>query len=184
MKKFVQPEDSVVELGACLGIVSCETNARLRDRSRHLVVEANPKCIPAISRNRDLNHCSFRIENCAASNQREVTFFIDPVNIMSSTLKKGSGIPVTIAGRSLTELSEQGGPFSVLIMDIEGGELDVLEASRQMLPNFRLMIVEFHESIIGADAVNRCYEILQESGFERSDRVESTEAWLQTGRKK
>src|SRR5262245_18569089 len=37
--RWIQPEDAVIELGACLGIVSCVTNKLLRDKSRHVVVE-------------------------------------------------------------------------------------------------------------------------------------------------
>src|SRR5580658_9866964 len=55
VRKFIRSDDSVLEVGACLGIVSCVTNKLLRDNTRHVVVEGNPFCIPAICRNREIN---------------------------------------------------------------------------------------------------------------------------------
>src|SRR5271170_2149969 len=46
VRAFIRPDDCVLELGACMGIVSCVTNKMLKDKTRHVVVEANPFCIP------------------------------------------------------------------------------------------------------------------------------------------
>jgi FkbM family methyltransferase len=178
--KFIRPEDNVLELGGCLGIVSCTTNKQLRDQSRSLVVEANPKCIPVLQKNRDLNKCAFRVEHCAVCNEKETTLFLSDAGVLSATLKSTSAFPVTVPGRTLAELFRQHGPFSVLIMDIEGSELEVMENSAELLSNFRLIIVEFHPGIIGADGVNRCREILKQSRFKYSGRSAETEAWLLT----
>lgn len=178
VQKFIRPEDSVLELGACLGVVSCAANMRLRDQSRSLVVEANPKCIPVLQKNRDLNQCLFRIENCAVSNEKETTLFLSPAGVLSGTLKSASPLSVKVPGQTLAELVHRHGPFSVLIMDIEGSELEVLEGSAQLLPGFRFILVEFHYGIIGESGVNRCREILQQSGFMCAGRSVDTEAWL------
>jgi FkbM family methyltransferase len=179
-RKFIRPEDSVLELGACLGIVSCVVNKLLRDQTRHIAVEANPFCLPALHRNRDLNQCGFLIENCAVSNQYDVTFFLDPDSITGSTTELSSAFPVRVPGKSLQELFSRYGPFSVLIMDIEGGERKILESSMDTLKQFRLIIVELHEWIIGVEGVNRCREILQRAGFEMIERSFITEAWLRS----
>lgn len=175
--KFIRPEDSVLELGACMGIVSCITNKLLRDPARHLAVEANPFCLPALHRNRDLNECAFLVENCAASNQKEVTFFLHPKFIVGGTAKLKSTLPVRVPGRSLPELFERYGSFSVLIMDIEGSELEILESSVATLQKFRLVIIELHDWVIGAEGVNRCREILQQAGFTMAERSYITEVW-------
>src|SRR5580692_1992408 len=52
IRQWIKPTDRVIELGACLGIVSCVTNKLLADKSRHVVVEANPFCIPSLYRNK------------------------------------------------------------------------------------------------------------------------------------
>ena len=178
VQKFIRPEDSVIELGACLGIVSCTTNKRLNYKARYVAVEANPRCIPILHRNRDLNESGFQIINCAVSNQPEVTLYLDPLMINAATTKNSSTIPVKVEGRSLGELCCRHGPFSVLIMDIEGSELEVLESSTDILQNFRLLVIEFHDWIIGATGVIRCREILQKSGFRMVEQSSITEAWL------
>jgi hypothetical protein len=53
--KHVKSTDSVLELGACLGVVSCITNKLLGNSKRHVVVEGSPFCMLALYRNRALN---------------------------------------------------------------------------------------------------------------------------------
>jgi len=48
LTRFVNPELPVVELGACIGVVSCLTNRRLRAPEKHVVVEANPALLPLL----------------------------------------------------------------------------------------------------------------------------------------
>ncbi len=73
IKQFISSDDSVIELGACLGIVSCITNRLLKNPSKHLVVEANPYLIPWLVRNQMLNDAGFLIEHCAVGRPPETT---------------------------------------------------------------------------------------------------------------
>src|SRR5262245_30697328 len=57
LKKYIDADATVLELGACLGVVSCLTNVLLTDPRKHVVVEANPLLISWIERNRELNKC-------------------------------------------------------------------------------------------------------------------------------
>ncbi len=178
MQKFVRAEDAVLELGACLGIVSCITNKILHRRARHLAVEANPYCLPGLYRNRNLNRCEFLVEHCAVSNQQEVTFFLHPKYLVGGSAQMKSTLPVRVPGRSLNELDHRYGPFSVLIMDIEGGELETLKSSAALLANFRLIIIELHEWVIGAKGVAQCRETLERAGFQMAESSYITEVWL------
>src|SRR6185436_18924272 len=69
IKNLVRSNDSVLEFGACLGVVSCVTNKLLADKTKHVVVEANPLVIPSLYRNRELNQAGFLVEHCAISNR-------------------------------------------------------------------------------------------------------------------
>jgi len=180
VQKYILPEDSVLELGACLGILSCITNKLLHDPARHVVVEANPYCLPAIHHNRNRNRAAFLVEHCAVSNQTEVTFYINPTHITSSGVGHYSEMPVRLPGRSLKELTARHGPFSALIMDIEGSELELLESSAETLRSFRLIILELHEAAIGAEGVNRCRAILQQAGFTMAGQSYITDVWLKS----
>jgi FkbM family methyltransferase len=178
IRRFVRPEDSVLELGACIGIVSCVTNRLLADRSRHLVVEGNPLLIPAIHRNRQLNEAGFLVENCAVSVEKDVTFYINPEYIVGGTTQRKTTKPVRVAGRTLQELHDRHGPFNVMIMDIEGSEFDALRASPGLLTHYRLAIIELHPEMIGEKSVEECRILLRDAGLSHVGSAGITEAWL------
>lgn len=179
VRACIRPTDRVLELGACLGVVACTTNKVLSDKTRHVVVEANPFCIPWLHRNRDLNGCQFLIEHCAVSQAHEVTFHLNPKMIVSSSIQAngGSNIPVRVPARSLNELDARHGPFTALIMDIEGAELETFENARDLLKRYRLVIVELHDWALGEAGLKRCREILSEAGLKCRKQVKWVEAW-------
>ena len=177
IRQFVRPEDTVLELGACLGVVSCVTNQLLRDRSRHVVVEANPLLIPWLFRNREANNAGFLVEHCAVGKPPEVTFYLPSTAVVDGSAKRKSGREVRLPSRSLQELHERYGPFDTLVADVEGSEIDVLEGSALVLQTYRLAIIEFHPSMIGEDKVARCREILTACGLRLAGKAGFTEVW-------
>ena len=177
IKRFVRPEDAVLECGACLGIVSCVTNSLLREKTRHVVVEANPKVIPSLYRNRALNKAGFLIEHCAISNKNEETFYLHPHYIVGGTSQRVTDEAVRLPGRSVRELDARYGPFTTLIMDVEGSELDALEAARDLFNRYRLVIVELHAWAIGEAKVQQCRDILAGAGLRHVGTAGITEAW-------
>jgi FkbM family methyltransferase len=177
IKQFISPGDSVIELGACLGIVSCITNRLLKNSARHLVVEANPYLIPWLAQNQILNDSGFLIEHCAVGKPPEVTFYVHANGVMNGSCQNKSAHPMRLPSRSLAELDERYGPFGVLIMDIEGAELDVLEQSQGVLKAYRLAIIEFHPWIIGEEKIQLCRQILKNAGLRLLGSSGSTEAW-------
>ena len=177
IRTYLRPDDTVLELGGCLGIVSCMTNRILKNKSKHVVVEGNPFCIPSLHRNRDLNKAGFLVENCAVSTRSEVTFYLHPVYVVGGSTQRQSELPVRVPARSLAELDSRHGPVSTLIMDIEGSELETFSASTEQLKRYRLVIVELHDWAIGADGVKKCRELLSAAGLKFKQRAGITEAW-------
>ena len=177
VREFVQPGDAVLELGACIGIVSCVTNKILADKKRHVVIEANPFCIPSLYRNRNLNHAGFLIENCVVSAQPEVVFHVSPCIRSGGMLAREKSIPVRVPVRSLADLEKRYGPFTTLIMDVEGGELEILEAAQESLRRYRLVILELHDFAIGQAGIERCRTILTEAGLKMCQRITDVETW-------
>ena len=137
----------------------------------------NPKLIPSLYQNRALNNAGFLIEHCAVSNKSEETFYLHPVFIVGGTSQRQTAEAVRLPGRSLRELDARYGPFTTLIIDIEGSELDVFEASQDVLSKYRLVIAELHPWAIGEPAVQRCRDILTKAGLRYRDSVGITEAW-------
>jgi len=177
IREFVRPLDKVLELGACLGIVSCVTNKILKDKNAHVVVEGNPFCIPTLHQNRALNNCGFLVENCAAANQSEATFYLHPVYIVGGTTQRESSRPVRIPAYSLAELYNRYGPFDTLIIDIEGAELDIFSVAPEILARVRLVVVELHDWAIGENGVQKCREMFSAAGLRFKKRAGITEAW-------
>jgi len=177
VRQFIQPDDSVLELGGCLGVVSCVTNKRLGAKACHVVVEANPNCIPPLTRNKELNQASFLIDQCAVTGETDAQFNVDPANITGGLMQDAGRTAIQIPAKSLGRLHQEHGPFNVLICDIEGSELGVFEQSAELLKSYRLVIVELHDAEIGLEGVNRCREILRKAGMEIVASDNGVEAW-------
>jgi FkbM family methyltransferase len=175
--RWVRPEDRVIELGACLGVVSCVTNKILADKSRHVVVEANPFCIAPLYRNKELNQSGFLIEHCAVGSEPEATFYLHPVYIVGGSSQRATNRPFRLPAKSLRQLERERGPFTALIIDVEGSEREVFEDSKDLLKQYRLVIAELHEYAIGVDGVERCRRTLRDSGLLLVGQAGITEAW-------
>jgi FkbM family methyltransferase len=177
IRQYLRADDRVIELGGCIGVLSCLVNSRLTERTQHLVVEANPELIPLLRSHRELNRAGFEIETCAVSTEPEITFSVHRLMTHSSTFAGGETRRITVQGRSLADLHQSHGPFNVLLIDIEGSELEVLRASSTLLREYRLVIIELHQEQLGAEGLEECRRILKSVGLERSAAIHSVEAW-------
>ena len=175
--RCIRPDDSVLEIGACLGIVSCVTNKLLPEKARHVVVEANPLCLAPLKRNKELNGASFLIEHCAISTPPEATFYLHPIYIVGGSSQRPTDRPVRVPAKTIEQLEREHGPFTALILDVEGSEREIFERSGEVLTRYRLVLVELHEFAIGSEGVERCREILRKSGLRLVDRAGIAEAW-------
>lgn len=178
IKRYLKPEDSVLELGACIGAVSCTTNKLLKDKTRHVIVEGNPKLIPYLEKNKQINDCGFTILNRAASQEESVTFFLSDEFIVGGTTQRKSPHPVTVQGSSLDDLDQEFGPFTALIMDIEGAEADVIPPAVDFLKKCRLVVVETHDWACGAERTEECRRAMTAAGLKHVATEDATEAWL------
>jgi FkbM family methyltransferase len=180
IRRFLRADDQVIEVGGCIGVLSCLVNSRLTFPTRHLVVEANPEVIPWLQRHRQLNRAGFKIEHCAVTTQSEVEFAIHRFMTHGSISAQGGASVVQVPGRSLADLHKSFGPFNVLLMDVEGHELKILAASQDLLRDYRLVIVELHPETLGANGIERCEDILRSSGLQRAARIHFSEAWVRS----
>jgi hypothetical protein len=117
IRSFIEADDRVIELGGCIGVLSCLVNSRLKSPVRHLVVEANPVLIPILNFHRRLNRAGFKIEHCGVSPHPEVSFAVHPLMThgrvhVNGAQANGSEPPIRISGKSLKNLHEEHGPFT------------------------------------------------------------------------
>ncbi len=169
LKRYLPKDATVLELGACLGIVSCITNRLLIHPERHLVVEANPALIPVIQTNQSRNQCQFRIEHCMISDRKINAFYIGK-NILMSSNRRQTARKVSVKGCTISELEQKHGlNFNTLIMDIEGGELAILRENKAKLSEFHVIFMEIHPhpEILSSAEILECAQILAEAGFEK-----------------
>jgi len=178
LKQFLPKDATVLELGACLGVVSCIANRLLDHPEQQVVVEANPHLIPIIEENKARNKCGFQIEHCIVSNNPTTAFFIGK-NILTSSNRRQSAEKISVAGKTVADLEGKYGlKFDVLMMDIEGGELDFLRENREKLKELNVIFMEVHQhpDILSKEDVAECQSIVEEAGFEKI--VDETSFWV------
>jgi FkbM family methyltransferase len=167
LKKFLDPELPVIELGACIGIVSCLSNRRLRNPENHVVVEANPALLPILEQNRDRNNCRFKIVHAAISYGAETISFNVDDNILASSVHGGDQRAVVVSTVTLEKLlNDHGFERVTLICDIEGAELQLVEHELATLSErVAAIIMELHDRIIGEEPTRRMLASLKSAGF-------------------
>lgn len=160
---------SVLELGGCLGVVSVATNQMLENKNNHIVVEANPKMIRYLQHNRSLNNCRFQIENAIISDSHDGVFYsydklvAGSAHRMDSKEKnKTKHIVNVISYKDL--VSKYKIEFDVLIIDIEGGELEILKEIRE-INSIKYIMIEIHEKLMYPGFRKECFDVLENMEF-------------------
>lgn len=179
IRKNLRKTDRVLELGACVGVVSCMTNQLLGGGSgNHVVVEANPRLIPILEANKNRNSCGFKVEHCLVSKTMDGSFFLQDF-IVSGSANLLEGTEVKVPVLSYDELCEKHGfQPNVLVMDIEGGEVSFISENEARLGDFRMLIIEMHPYIVGDGAIKACQAKLQEAGFRLEENDGLVETWI------
>jgi FkbM family methyltransferase len=174
-KRHLPPASTVLELGGCIGVVSCVVNRVLQNPSRHLVVEGNSGVIPVLQRNRDVNQCAFRIVHGVVTRVSQPRMSVGMV--MDSNQLAANGVEVPAL--SIEDLENAHGMrFDALVMDIEGGEYRLLQENSERLLSLNAAIIEFHPGLIGESKTAELYQLLAGAGLHKVDEMLTTQAWL------
>lgn len=170
LRKILRPRDRVLELGAGVGVVSTAA-AMVTGPERVTVVEANPNLIPVISETHKLNGVSgVKVLNgvgVGVPSEDEATFYLRE-DFWASSLEAphdseaGVITPVSVPKIDLNALLKEQRP-SVFVLDIEGGELDLLPALD--LSSCRSVVIELHPKVYQLDGVARCFDALRAKGL-------------------
>ncbi len=179
LSEYLKPEATVLELGSCLGYVSCLTNQLLKDATRHVVLEANPKLIPWIEKNKKENNCGFHVENVIISQNSKNDFYIHDL-IVGGSSKRKTAEKISIEGIDFDYLARKYGfEFDTLVMDIEGGELALLRNFKEAISKFKQIFIELHPfaNILTQEEAQECENILTSLGFKRVLRDGNFHIW-------
>jgi len=172
IRQYIRANWSVVELGACIGVVSCVTNKMLTNPRHHVVLEANPLVIPHLTSNRDANNCSFKIVNSALAYNGDRVTFSPWLDYWGNSLQHDGGQPpVTVRATRLSQLLEdEHYKDFALICDIEGQEYELVMQEGDALRSAQLIIMETHPHVIGVDKTHALLSKLADLGFRTIDR--------------
>lgn len=177
VKKHLPANAIVLELGACLGVVSGLINRTLDDPKAHVAVEANPQLIPVLQENRDLNKCEFAIESGMVSKTSDGSFYITDCIVVSGPVQE-SERKITVPVFSIEDLVERHNlRFDTLFMDIQGGECALLEEHTEILRQFNLIILELHPHLMGQEATEASRQSMRNAGLSCVDTMGLTEVW-------
>jgi len=179
ISKYLDPKDSVLELGGSIGVISCLTNSILENKKNHVVVEPNKIAQDFLLFNRKTNNCKFSIESSIIDNKEtRVLFYVTNDFVSSSIYSKNlRGYKQEyIDCISFDDfIKKHKISFNTLIMDIEGHEFNFI--SENNLKFFEKIIIEFHPLILGENKVNHCKKMLINQSFNLIEKNGQVEYW-------
>lgn len=167
IRKYVHSDWSVVELGACIGVVSCITNKLLDNPKAHVVVEINPLVIPHLEANRETNGCSFRIVNSALCYDAQEVPFRAHLDFWANFMHQSGDHPETTVPATQLKviLDEEEFEEFALICDIEGQEFELVLHEEEALRKASLIIMEVHPHMMREGGIEMIMSRLDEYGF-------------------
>jgi FkbM family methyltransferase len=179
VRALLHPGDRVLEIGAGIGLVSLVC-ARICGPAQVLSYEANPLLEPIIRRNYALNGWTPQLRMRAMTRDgRPLTFYRND-NIVSSSTSERSGFAeaMTVESDALEAVIAEHRP-DVVIMDIEGAEIELLTHSA--LAGVSHVVAEIHPHITGEAAVGGMLDALQRLGFALRSQAHKTVHLSRTG---
>jgi FkbM family methyltransferase len=164
VKSVLQQDDVVMELGTGIGLLSAYCAAKIGSE-RVFTYEANPSLKEKIHSTYSLNHVSPAVEFCILGDRHgEHTFYPSKNFWASSTIQRNSrNQAIKVPMKSFNQEVQRINP-TFLLMDIEGGEYDLMQYAD--LHNIRKLQMELHRGFIGEEKANFVLSKLRESGFQ------------------
>ncbi len=170
LRKILRPRDRVLELGAGVGVVSTAA-AQVTGPQGVIAVEANPGLIPVIRETHKLNGVEgIKVLNgvgVGVPTDKTSTFYLRP-DFWASSLEapheaEAAGVKaVSVPQIDLNTILRSHKP-SVFVLDIEGGELDLLPCLD--LSSCRAIVIELHPKVYQLAGIGRCFDTLRKKGF-------------------
>ncbi|MGB3246683.1 MAG: FkbM family methyltransferase [Sulfitobacter sp.] len=163
VKMFLEPEDRVMELGAGIGYIGLLCARRLGPDRVHSF-EANPMMEPIIRGNYALNEGALPDLTIGLLSEEpgEAEFYVPEMFWAASTTPISGARKISTPRISLNERIRTL-QTSFLIMDIEGGEIDIIETLEP--GSLRKIAMELHPEVTGQDAIDSMFQRLSEQGF-------------------
>jgi FkbM family methyltransferase len=163
--KAVRPNDRILELGSGIGVITSLLAGV--EGARVMAFEANPYTVRlaerVISAN-NRNNVELEHGLLTAGPSRDFTFYVREDLWMSSLIKHQGPYIDTIQVKSsnIDEVITRA-DIDLVVMDIEGAELDLL--TRAKLPGVERVFLEFHDHLYGLEGVREVTSAMADKGF-------------------
>jgi FkbM family methyltransferase len=149
LKRLLRTGDVFIDCGANVGYFSVIAGSIVGPSGRVIAIEANPTTFALLERNLQANGFGTAINLALAANEGEVELFVPPAGDIFSTVRTGGMVASSTA--EVTKVKSQTLPAilsslaveraDVIKIDIEGGELEVLESSCDLLKTQRPTVI-------------------------------------------
>lgn len=169
IRHAVKPGDRVIDMGAGLGVTAMVA-ARIVGPEAVWAFEANPGLIPMLKRNVARNNLDLKVENAVllprqrAETERSVRLNLGAQFWASSVVSQDQSTKVVEVPTRCIEDTIAAHRANVLVMDIEGLEVEILETAN--LGGIEKIIVEIHYDKIGRERTNQAIFALAEQGLQ------------------
>ena len=167
-REFLEPGDSVLEIGGAIGFIGLFCQKQLGIKA-YTCFEANPRTYEILRRNYELNGVEPRVFNMALAHaDGEVDLEVGSDFWENSICYKGNsqqGVKTVKvpAGTLATLLQQAGHKVNTLIIDIEGAEQFI---DFQAIPDqVSKIIIELHPAVIGQEVTYNIVATLIGLGF-------------------
>jgi FkbM family methyltransferase len=126
-RRYIKPNDIVLELGGRYGTVSTIINNILSNKKNHVVVEPDKTVLNALKKNREINNCEYYIFDGIISNKKNKIITSNGYGTYVSDASDVSDNNFEVL--SYKELCDKYNiKFNTIVADCEGCLLDVLES--------------------------------------------------------
>jgi FkbM family methyltransferase len=176
LQSTLNEQDVVMELGAGLGFLATYASKRIGSE-RVFTYEANPALEPLIRDTFAVNGVTPTLQLCVLGQSAgERKFFTDDDFRASSTVPSGEHQrEIRVAVKRFDDELERIRP-TFLIVDIEGGEYDLVQWSS--FDGIRKILIEVHENAIGLAGIEAVRSTLARAGFAMDPRLSKGPCWF------
>lgn len=155
----------IIDAGANIGVSMLYFKRRFPD-SKIICFEPDPKVFSAL----EMNARTYELEDCELhraalwSGDRVLEFCSEGADAGAISEVGGSGTPTLVRALDLLPFL-QAQPVDFLKMDIEGAEVEVLQACQSGLKNVQRIFIEYHSFEGSNQRLAELFQILEGAGF-------------------
>jgi FkbM family methyltransferase len=173
MKRFIRPDDIILELGANIGYYVLIESTVLSDTGYIYAVEPAPENVTLLKKNIALNNIrNVEVFHMAMSDKEGIAkLYMGKACNLHSLVGSPNAIDaefVEVETNTVDNFLKGRKSITFLRMDIEGYEATVIDGMQETLesPGLKKMFIEIHPHRVSADKMQYLLKKVQESGFE------------------